>query len=119
MTIILGLVVAGLVIAGFILYWVVVLMLFALLITFAFWRILFSQLIHDQALAAICAVVATGLTVWAYSAYSEYRDNQRQSEGRGNDDGLLAKIEKENTLIVLAAFAVIAVVGFGLVYVKH
>ena len=74
MTIILGLFIAGLVIAGFILYWVVVLMLFALLITFAFWRLLFSQLIHDQGLAALCAVVATGLTIWAFSAY---RDNQR------------------------------------------
>jgi hypothetical protein len=76
MAIIIGLVFAGLAIAGLILYWLVILMLFALLLTFAFWRLLFTQLLHDPATAALCAVVATGLTVWAFSAYSDYRDNQ-------------------------------------------
>ncbi|MEQ1556973.1 MAG: hypothetical protein ABL915_09300 [Gallionella sp.] len=77
MAIIIGLVVAGLAIAGLILYWLVILMLFALLFTFAFWRLLFAHFFIDQGVAALCAVVATGLTIWAFSAYSDYRDNQR------------------------------------------
>jgi hypothetical protein len=76
MCIIIGLFVAGLAIAGLILYWLVILMLFALFITFTFWRVLFTQLFHDPAAGLLCAVVATGLTIWAFSAYSDYRDKR-------------------------------------------
>jgi hypothetical protein len=78
MGIIIGLFVAGLAIAGLILYWLVILMLFALLLIFGFtfWRVLFTQLFHDPAAGLLCAVVATGLTIWAFSAYSDYRDNR-------------------------------------------
>jgi membrane protein implicated in regulation of membrane protease activity len=114
MGIIIGLLIAGLAIAGFIIYWAIVLTLFALAITFTFWRLLFTQLLHDPAAGLLCAVVATGLTIWAFSAYSSYRDNQRQSEGLGENAALLVQIQKENRVILILVFALVCIVGFGL-----
>ena len=75
--IIIGLALVGLVIAGFILYWLVMIFLFILGVVFLFWAFLFGYIFDGSLVFLPCAVVATGLTFWAYSAYSEKSDQKR------------------------------------------
>lgn len=66
MTIIIALLLAIAVIAGIVAYWIIMATLFVIGIIFAFWVLVFAYLIGDPYVAGVCAVFATGLTLWLY-----------------------------------------------------
>ena len=61
--------VAGLVIACFIAYWVLMAMLIVLGLVFAFWTILFVWIFSDIYVAELCALFATGITIFFWGHF--------------------------------------------------
>ena len=74
MTLIIALLVGLAVIAGIIAYWIIMATLIVIGIIFAFWAVLFAILFGDPYIAGMCSVVATGLTFWLYSRYSNRKE---------------------------------------------
>ena len=55
--------------------------LFLLGIVFLFWALIFAYYFPDQYIALPGAVVATGLTFWAFSVLSQKRDKKKSNGG--------------------------------------
>jgi hypothetical protein len=79
MALLIGLGIGFLVIAGFIAYWMIMLTLIILGAVFVFWAFVFSYFFNDPYIGGICSVFATGLSLWAYGAYSN-----KQKPGGGS-----------------------------------
>lgn len=62
-----SLAIVGLVIAGFITYWIVMIMFFILVAIFLFWAAVFALIFGDPYVGSLCAVFATGITLWLFS----------------------------------------------------
>ena len=77
-TLLIVLAVGGLVIFGFLLYWMVMMILGGIFITFLFWLYLFSYYFMEP-YNVLFAVVATGLVIWAFAAYGERSDRKKAS----------------------------------------
>lgn len=70
--ILLGIAVAGLVIAGFVAYWLAMMVLIIIGGVFFIWLLLFLFMLNLQLIVAVlCAVIATGFTIWLFNAYSD------------------------------------------------
>lgn len=71
MTIIVALLLAIALIAGIVAYWIIMATLFVIGIIFAFWVFVFAYITGDPYVAGVCAVLATGLTLWLYGLNSK------------------------------------------------
>jgi hypothetical protein len=76
-----GLLIVGVVITGFILYWIVMIALIMLGAIFFFWAYLFAYMFDGNLVFIPCAIIATGLTFWAFNAYSERKDGEKTQGG--------------------------------------
>lgn len=74
-----SLTIVGLVIAGFIAYWIVMIGLIIFGVVFLFWVYLFTYYFDGQFIVVPCAVIATGLTVWAFIVYIDKSDKKKAS----------------------------------------
>lgn len=62
------------IIAGIVAYWVIMATLIVIGLVLAFWAVLFAIIFGDPYIAGMCSVVATGLTFWLYSRYSNRKE---------------------------------------------
>jgi len=74
-----GLAIAGLAIFCLILYWMVMIALIAIGVLFLFWFYLFTYFFADQNIALPCAVIASGLVMWGFVAYTNKSDKKNAS----------------------------------------
>lgn len=81
LALIVGLAIAGFALFCFVLYWAMMVILIGLGLVFLFWLYTFIHFFPDEYIAFPCAVVATGLTVWAFVAFTEYSDNKKNPSG--------------------------------------
>jgi len=74
-----GLAIAGFAIFCLVLYWMLMIALIGISVLFLFWFYLFTYFFTDSAIALPCAVIATGLAIWAFVAYTNKSDNKKAS----------------------------------------
>jgi hypothetical protein len=74
-----GIGVVGFAIFCFMLYWDTVIVSIGIGIAFLFWTLLFTCFFNEPYIAFPCAVIATGLTLWAFGAYGERSDKNKAS----------------------------------------
>ena len=74
-----GLAIVGLAIFFFILYWMMMAALIGIGVLFLFWVYLFTYFFTDPYIALPCAVIATGLSIWAFVAYTNKSDKKKAS----------------------------------------
>ena len=77
-TLLIGLAVVGFAIFCFFLYWMAMMILGGIFITFLFWLYLFSYYFMEP-YNVLFAVVATGLVILAFAAYGERSDRKKAS----------------------------------------
>jgi len=79
LAILFGLAIAGFAIFCLVLYWMLMIALIGIGVLFLFWFYLFTYFFTDPSIALPCAVIATGLAIWAFVAYTNKSDKKNAS----------------------------------------